>query len=354
MSRLVSFLMLFSLMVMVVNTCPVGYRHVEGHGCVKDLALLHTGESLLDVHSDSYLALPAKKKMERLWANCMQVQRPGQWISPWEVFGIFLAPMCPSFTTQGDEMPRVQYRKKFLHDAHGAVGQVEWRNHGDHPFTGIFEGATQGIVRFSLAGKPKNDRIVPGMGLKFLRDGVDSANLVAMFSLQGQKSWNFFKNDFTTIIPKSPGEKFKLFETKFAQGSSYINSNSVLGFSQYGELGNKVVHPKFPFMLRFSPNRKFTFSDEYVHPILEDLKSIPEGSTLYKIWALDRPVELGGMEKHIGDLVLVSNMIASQWADKHLFFRHHDMAHSVKIFPKWKKYLYTEGAVSQEPKCPLK
>ena len=41
------------------------------------------------------------------------------------------------------------------------------------------------------------------MGLKFLRDGVDSANLVAMYSVDGQESWNFFKNDFSNHIPES-------------------------------------------------------------------------------------------------------------------------------------------------------
>ena len=44
-------------------------------------------------------------------------------------------------------------------------------------------------------------RTAPGMGLKFLRDGMDSANLLAMFAVEGQESWNFFKNDFSNHIP---------------------------------------------------------------------------------------------------------------------------------------------------------
>ena len=39
------------------------------------------------------------------------------------------------------------------------------------------------------------------MGLKFLRDGMDSASLVAMYSVDGQPSWNFFLNDFSNHIP---------------------------------------------------------------------------------------------------------------------------------------------------------
>jgi hypothetical protein len=33
---------------------------------------------------------------------------------------------------------------------------------------------------------------VPSFGLKFLRDGTDSANIVAEYSVSGQESWNFF------------------------------------------------------------------------------------------------------------------------------------------------------------------
>lgn len=53
----------------------------------------------------------------------------------------------------------------------------------------------------SLAGKPSDTHITPGIGLKFLRDGIDSANLVAMYSVAGQDSWNFFANDFSNHIP---------------------------------------------------------------------------------------------------------------------------------------------------------
>ena len=69
----------------------------------------------------------------------------------------------------------------------GAVGQVEWRNLGGHSFSGIFTGATKGVVRFSLAKEPLPPALntAPGMGLKFLRDGVDSANLVAMYGVDG-------------------------------------------------------------------------------------------------------------------------------------------------------------------------
>jgi hypothetical protein len=85
----------------------------------------------------------------------------------------------------------------------GTVAQVKLTSNGQHPFTGIFEGADNGFVRFSAAAKPdiKVKELTPAMGLKFLRDDMDSASLVAMYSVDGQASWNFFLNDFSNHIP---------------------------------------------------------------------------------------------------------------------------------------------------------
>ena len=106
---------------------------------------------------------------------------------------------------------------KVIHTV-GVVGRVEWRDLGGHDYSGIFKGAQHGLARWvsvssttsasfprlSLALEPDTSKLntAPGMGLKFLRDGRDSANLVAMYSVDGQESWNFFKNDFSNHIPR--------------------------------------------------------------------------------------------------------------------------------------------------------
>jgi len=98
--------------------------------------------------------------------------------------------MDSSFYTKGDTMPKEglfgSYRTKYIHCVarHGLVSLDTVAN----PFTGIFKGASQGIVRLSSAAKPElgtKAPLGPGMGLKFLRDGIDSANLVAMYSVNG-------------------------------------------------------------------------------------------------------------------------------------------------------------------------
>ena len=75
-------------------------------------------------------------------------------------------------------------RKKLIHSV-GVIGKVEWVNKGGHQYTGIFEGADKGFVRASVADKfnSKKKKTIPGIGLKFVRDGVDSANLVSIYKM---------------------------------------------------------------------------------------------------------------------------------------------------------------------------
>ena len=235
----------------------------------------------------------------------------------------------------------------------GAVGQVQWVDRGGHSYSGLFSGATKGVVRFSFAKEPSPPGLntAPGMGLKFLRDGVDSANLVAMYSVNGQDSWNFFKNDFTNHIGPGGLDLVPL-EIKFSEATNYISEVGLSDWASYGEDGVLTSSLSFPFMLRFHPTGEISFPDEYVNDFLVDLMSIPKGSTLYEIWALDIPTELGGTETHIGDLVLTSDMTTSNWGDKHLFFRHQDMADDVVIKPEWEDYLDKFG-IPGDSGCPV-
>ena len=182
------------------------------------VALLATASILASVaragpgwqcNGPDYIALPAATKLDYVWENCADDQSSAPWMSMLEIGEIMFESMCPTFNSEGDQMPlgwTGNVRQKYIHTV-GAVGKVEWVDMGGHPYTGIFQGASQGIARLSLAQEPSPDALntAPGMGLKFLRDGVDSANLVAMFDVAGQESWNFFENIFTAHIPEVSG-----------------------------------------------------------------------------------------------------------------------------------------------------
>lgn len=94
-------------------------------------------------------------------------------------------------------------REKNIHSI-GVVQEVKLVSKGNHPFTGIFKGADFGLVRHST-GRPyfsfSKASLAPALGLKFLRDGMDSANVMIAFSLDGNEdSWNYFKHDWSNQV----------------------------------------------------------------------------------------------------------------------------------------------------------
>lgn len=128
--------------------------------------------------------------------------------------------MKPTLEQKGDAMPPGKLwgtRTKYIHSV-GVVGKVSFKSTGDHPYSGVFKGADQGLVRFSSAVAPSaSQALAPGLGLKFLRDGTDSASMVAMYSVDGQPgNWNFFANDFTNHVADGTSAATKALSAKFA------------------------------------------------------------------------------------------------------------------------------------------
>lgn len=131
----------------------------------------------------------------------------------------------PVFDTVGDQLdcPWTGCRKKTIHN-NGNVAKIQWKNTGSHPYTGMFEGADAGFARLSVA-KPvdtKTPNMAPGMGIKLLRDGMDSANFVCMFSVDGQDTLDFFGNDFNNHIPDIHDIALKPLEARFATATDFI------------------------------------------------------------------------------------------------------------------------------------
>lgn len=104
-----------------------------------------------------------------------------------------------SYDSVTDTMPVNRLKK--THPV-GVTSKVEFRAVENTPYTGMFRGAKHGIMRISETTKtsPAVGKTAPGFGVKLLRDGMASANLITMFSFDGQKSMNYFKNRWTTIL----------------------------------------------------------------------------------------------------------------------------------------------------------
>ena len=126
------------------------------------------------------------------------------------------------------------HREKFIHSV-GVVATAEWRSLGSHGYTGVFTGSQHVIIRMSLASQPDPQQLktTPGIALKFLRDGVDSGNMVAMFSVDGQQSWNFFRNNFTNHIPSFQSPALFPLGAKFATATRNIQQVGLSDMARY-------------------------------------------------------------------------------------------------------------------------
>jgi len=156
--------------------------------------------------------------------------------------------MNPSFFTVGDVFDQNYHwyesqRKKLIHSVagHGKVSLIAREN---QPFTGLFQGATEGIVRLSSANSPvlgdAASPLTPGMGLKFLRDGIDSGNLVSMYGVNGTPGeWNYFEHSFSNHIKPAEGAALAAVAKKFSSATDWIQEVGLSDMAMYGQDGVK-------------------------------------------------------------------------------------------------------------------
>lgn len=139
-------------------------------------------------------------------------------------------------------------RPKYIHSV-GAVAKCRLVVDPNSPFTGIYKQADHGLVRFSSAVEPsKSQALAPGIGLKFLRDNADSANLVAMFGVDGTPgTWNIFAKEFKNWIGAPSGTATKILAKKFSEATDLIQTVGLSNWGQVDQTGNAVANPQFPF-----------------------------------------------------------------------------------------------------------
>jgi hypothetical protein len=301
--------------------------------------------------SNEYIQKSAQDKMNDLWdmVKSSNMQQ-GQFPSAVQLGGMFLEDMTPTMKAPGDAMPNGVLwgsRTKYIHSV-GTVGKIKYVSEdNDDDYTGIFKGAEHGLIRLSSAAQPSASQpLAPGFGLKFLRDGVDSANLVAMYSVEGQpNNWNFFGNDFTNHVSDATSTKLKLLSAKFASATNYVTEVGLRDWANFEQSGQQAQQRKYPFQLKFTPheqvNKMFSTSlnaEKNYMKYMDELVTVPEGATLYEVHALNQPTEMGGQWKKIGELQLDGKLVKSKWADENLFFRHGYMDYDLADHNEWTKY----------------
>lgn len=211
-----------------------------------------------------YEAQSAACKLEMIWERTIEDDRVQDWFDGIAQLPIFMQDTNETFDWFGDEMP--QGRLKIVH-TQGTVTKIRYENVGDHPYTGIFRsGADFGVMRISEVSRtdPEVPRTSPGFGVKWLRDGMPSANGTAMFSFAGQPSFNFLANSWTTHLAEPQNVCGRMtISSKFAEGTRHLGNTSVLDWAQFDQFGRREEVVVWPFMLRFEPTIKTAFTDTW-------------------------------------------------------------------------------------------
>ena len=295
-----------------------------------------------DFSSSNYTKLTPQEKFKKIWSKISEDNKSsGGWYSS---FWLFTNKVKPTFEYNSDSMPAG--RDKLLNSV-GVVGLLDFKaikNKEVNPYTGVFTGCTYVVTRLSLFKESNNakktandafDNFVPGLAVKFLRKNVHSGNTVAMYELNGQASWNFFKNDLSNHIPKAKGVWFKAFDFKLSDATSYTNQIGLKDMASYNEEGeDNNGDPKFPFKILFRPTPHVSnmFTDHWTQDFLTQLESLPQDLVIYDVMAIETP---SSQPVKIGDLTIREKFTRSKWGDKTLFFKHENMEDDYLIHPEW-------------------
>ena len=102
--------------------------------------------------------------------------------------------------------------------------------------------------------------------------------------------------------------------------------------------------PIYPWSLRFKPHPKVKkimmaanlggYADFRL-----PLALIPPGTPLFYVYARDRPLMLGGIEKKIATIMIASEITPSKWGDECMFFRHEKYDADLRMRPEWKPFV---------------
>jgi len=224
-----------------------------------------------------------------------------------------------------------------------------------HPFTGLFAEKAYGMLRLSLALDLRFGDFTPGIGVKLLRDGMPSANFVAMDNVDGQESGNFFERDFSNHISKPQKAATKLLGRKFERTSTPSELVGLSDIATYRRNGEKVgsdsnrekkdgeVEEKeskvvFPFELIVKPNeqlrKQYAKAPPTEEAMEEALTSIPEGTIIYTLYGRVEPKDEDLIL--VGTFQLTSKFVYSKFSDNGLFFRHQRIEEDLELRSEWK------------------
>jgi hypothetical protein len=272
---------------------------------------------------------------------------PGSYPTDLQLAELFLEDMSVTFDTVADDMPYqfiFQRRPKLIHSVVVIIDAVWKVVPNSLGYTGVFSsGCSNAFVRLSLASAPANATggFTPGISFKCLRNQVPSGNIMALFSLEGQDSWNFFLHDLTNHVPDlSANAPLALQEIRslFAAASAWPVMLGTSSLAIYDENGTNITKPAFPFRLVFHPTTALhkafpnTPSSNFAQVLVQGLQ-IPQD--LYYVYAVPNPNDPPQNFVHIATITGTSSATTSNFGDVLMFFEHTRMESDFVFRPDW-------------------
>jgi len=238
-----------------------------------------------------------------------------------------------TFDDQWDVMPAG--RLKYIHSV-GIHCSVNFEITSTK-YTGVFEaGKHDAILRLGSATPVKTTGgTVPGIGMKFLRSNVHSANWVQLKSLAGGPSYDMFGYTLSTHIG-APSGALAVVASKFLQASNCVTMVGLSDAATWNQDGIQTAKPVFPFMIQYKPTGKAHVSEngQTLDQLLQNMmKQTPAGVQLYDIYAQESPN--AALEK-IGTVTTTNQCVTSKFGDEKLFFRHQRMEEDFDVRPEWR------------------
>lgn len=283
-------------------------------------------------NSQAYFSKTAKEKLDLLNQEINKDHTPQDYFSSFKIAGMLVQDNKPTMEWVGDVLP--EGRDKLIH-TNGVVAPCIVEFDVDSGYTGLLQSVNKhSLIRLSAAASFDTsetkasgayNNFTPGFGLKILVDGQFSKNLVAMYDTSKQDSWDFFEHNFTNnfdIDENTPFAK-RLVARSFSSVTNYISAVGLREWALFYPDGSSIKYEdgKFPFRLIFVPGEavKNIFKKTYTTDFKNILATIPSGTVIYDIYAVDKP---GCKEKKIGNIKITAHFVTSKFADIQLFFRH--------------------------------
>lgn len=268
--------------------------------------------------NNTWEAQSATDKLSYLLDKIYASNKRGDIANP---LNLLQASVQTSFDNMWDVMPNG--RPKYIH-AVGAVA-VFHLDIVNTKYTGVFsQGRQTGLMRLGSAKEiTTSSGSVPGMGIKFLRSGVHSANFVVLHSLDGIKGYNMFSVNQSNHIPPPPSASATaILAEKFKQASNCVTMVGLSDACTWDATGKRAPSPVFPYKVIFATTGKASMPDtpQTTDQALNNLiLGAPIGTNVYDVYAQEGPKTSPEL---LGKLTLASDFVSSNFGDVKLFFRH--------------------------------